>query len=278
MEFVEKFLEITRKKDSLLCIGLDTDIEKIPENMLKEDDPIFSFNKHIIDETSDFVSAFKINTAFYEASGEKGWISLNNTINYISEDVIRIADIKRGDIGNTAKKYAVAFLSKLKFDAVTVNPYLGCDSMIPFIEYRDKGVFILCLTSNSGAMDFQKLKVDGKYLYQVVAEKVLNLNKYRNCGLIVGATFPEELKNIRETAPDIPFLIPGIGAQGGDLESTVQYGTDSNGEMAIINSSRCIIYKSSGDDFAKAARGAAEELREKINLLRRRKQKNYVKS
>lgn len=274
MEFVEKFLEITGKKDSLLCIGLDTDIEKIPENLLKEDDPVFSFNKLIIDETSDFVSAYKINTAFYEINGDKGWRSLKKTIDYISENVIRIADIKRGDIGNTAKKYAGAFLSKLKFDAVTVNPYLGCDSITPFIEYRDKGVFILCLTSNAGALDFQKLKVDGKYLYQVVAEKVLNLNKYGNCGLVVGATFPEELENIREIAPDIPFLIPGIGAQGGDLEKTIQYGTDSNGEMAIINSSRGIIYKSGGDDFARAARSAAEELREKINLLRRRKKKN----
>jgi len=269
MTFFEKLLEITRKKDSLLCIGLDTDIEKIPEKLLKEDDPVFSFNKLIIDETCDLVCAYKINTAFYEVNGEKGWISLNKTSKYISEDVIKIADVKRGDIGNTAKKYASAFLSKLEFDAVTVNPYLGYDSIIPFIEYRDKGVFILCLTSNAGAQDFQKLKVDGKYLYQVVAEKVLSFNKYRNCGLVVGATFPEELRNIREIAPDMPFLIPGIGAQGGDLEKTVKFGTDSNGEMAIINSSRGIIYKSSGEDFARAARNAAEELRREINLLRK---------
>ena len=167
--------------------------------------------------------------------------------------------------------YAKAFFSELGADAVTVNPYLGGDSLTPFIEYSNKGVFILCLTSNPGAQDFQKLKINEKYLYQIIAEKVKIFNKNGNCGLVVGATFPEELKNIREIVPDMPFLIPGIGAQGGDLEKTIVYGTDSNNELALINSSRGIIYKSSGDDFAQAARKAAEELKNRINLFRKKK-------
>jgi orotidine-5'-phosphate decarboxylase len=271
MGFTEKLLEITRKKDSLLCIGLDTDIGKIPEKLLKEDDPVFSFNKSIIDETYEFASAYKLNTAFYEINGSNGWISLSKTLDYIPGNVIKIVDAKRGDVGNTASIYAKAILSNLKCDAVTVNPYLGYDSLIPFIEYKDKGIFILCLTSNVGSQDFQKLKVNGKYLYQIVAERVLEFNKYKNCGLVVGATFPEELKNVREIAPNLPFLIPGIGAQGGDLEKTVEYGTDSNGELVLINSSRGIIYKSKGEDFAKAASFAAEELKKKINFFRRKK-------
>jgi orotidine-5'-phosphate decarboxylase len=271
MGFTEKLLEITRKKDSLLCIGLDTDIGKIPEKLLKEDDPIFSFNKSIIDETYEFASAYKLNTAFYEINGSNGWISLSKTLDYIPGNVIKIVDAKRGDVGNTASIYAKAILSNLKCDAVTVNPYLGYDSLIPFIEYKDKGIFILCLTSNVGSQDFQKLKVNGKYLYQIVAERVLEFNKYKNCGLVVGATFPEELKNVREIAPNLPFLIPGIGAQGGDLEKTVEYGTDSNGELVLINSSRGIIYKSKGEDFAKAASFAAEELKKQINFFRRKK-------
>ena len=271
MKFVERLIEITRKKDSLLCIGLDTDTEKIPKKLANEKDRVFSFNKKIIDETNDLAAAYKINTAFYEANGVNGWISLSKTINYIPDDVIIIADVKRSDIGNTAKMYAKAFFSELEADAVTVNPYLGGDSLMPFIEYNDKGVFILCLTSNPGAQDFQKLKINEKFLYQIIAEKIKIINKNNNCGLVVGATFPEELKNIREIVPDMPLLIPGIGAQGGDLEKTIVYGTDSNNELALINSSRGIIYKSIGDDFAQAARKAAEELKNRINLFRKKK-------
>ncbi len=271
MKFVERLIEIIRKKNSLLCIGLDTDIENIPEKLSGEKDPVFSFNKDIIDKTHDLAAAYKINTAFYEVNGVKGWTSLTKTIDYIPDDVIIIADAKRGDIGNTAKRYARAFFTELKADAVTLNPYLGSDSLEPFIEYDDKGLFILCLTSNKGAQDFQKLKIDGKYLYQVVAEKVVELNKNGNCGLVVGATFPEEMKGIREIAHNLPILIPGIGAQGGDLEKTIYFGTDSKGELALINSSRGIIYSSKGDDFAQAARNAAEELKNQINIFRRKK-------
>ena len=272
MQFIEKLLNISRKNNSLVCVGLDTDIGKIPEKFLKDDDPVLSFNKCIIDRTCDIVSAYKVNSAFYEVYGEKGWLSFKNTISYIPKEVVTIADVKRGDIGNTAAHYAEAFLSRMGCDAVTVNPYLGHDSIIPFLEYKDKGVFILCLTSNIGSGDFQKLKVNGKYVYQIVAEKIIQLNEYKNCGLVVGATYPEELKLIRETAPDMPFLLPGIGAQGGDLQKTVEFGTDSNGELAVINSSRGIIYKSKGDDFADAARKAADELRNQINQARREKQ------
>jgi len=272
MKFVERLIEIIREKDSLLCIGLDTDIENIPDSIRSEEEPVFAFNKDIIDRTHDLAAAYKINSAFYEANGVKGWTSLAKTIDYIPDDVIVIADVKRGDIGNTAKRYARAVFSELKADAATLNPYLGSDSLAPFIEYGDNGLFILCLTSNRGAEDFQKLKVDGKYLYQVVAEKVVELNKNGNCGLVVGATFPEEMKSIREIAHNLPILIPGIGAQGGDLEKTVYFGTDSKSELALINSSRGIIYRSKGDDFAQAARNAAEELRNQINIFRRKKE------
>ena len=271
MRFADKLLEITRKRDSLLCIGLDTDPGKIPDKLRREEDPVFSFNKEIIDSTGDFAAAYKINTAFYEAMGERGWTSLEKTISYIPDTILKIADVKRGDIGNTAKKYAEAFLSNIECDAVTVSPYLGFDSVKPFLEYSNKGVFILCLTSNESSKDFQKLSVEGKPLYHIVAEKVMEWNTGGNCGLVVGATHPDELESVRNIAPDIPFLIPGIGAQGGDLEKTIYSGTNENGEMVLINSSRGIIYNSRGDDFAEAARKAAEELRNEINRLRKTK-------
>jgi len=267
MKFVDKLLRASRKNDSLVCVGLDPDPALLPENI-----SVFEFNKAIIDATADLVCAYKLNFAFYEALGTEGYDILKYSLNCIPEDIVVIGDAKRGDIGNTARAYAAATFDRLGFDAATVNPYLGYDSIKPFLEYEDKGVLILCRTSNPGSADFQSLcfEADGKSspLFELVADKAEQWNEYGNIGLVVGATYPEELKLIRQQHPDMPLLIPGIGAQGGDLEKAVRYGTDANGKKAIINSSRQIIYASKGDDFATAAHQAAAELRGRINRFR----------
>ncbi len=267
MNFIEKLIIAARKNNSLLCVGLDPDPELMPANV-----GVFEFNKKIIDATSDLVCAYKLNFAFYEALGEMGFNILKQTVDYIASDIPAIGDAKRGDIGSTAKAYARAIFDNLNFDAATVNPYLGFDGVEPFIRYRDKGVFILCRTSNPGALDFQALRCElggqGYPLFQLVARKAAEWNKYGNIGLVVGATCPEELRLIRQSYPDMPLLIPGIGAQGGDTALAVRYGVDSKGEKAIINSSRQIIYASQEKDFAKAARKAASELRDQINYYR----------
>lgn len=270
MRFVEKLLNASRKNNSLVCVGLDTDLQKIPRHLLKREDPTLAFNQKIIDSTSDLVCAYKPNMAFYEAQGARGWESLRKTCEYIPQEIPIIIDAKRGDIGNTARMYAKAFFEGLKGDAVTVNPYMGEDAVSPFLEYEGKCALVLCLTSNEGARDFQLSKVDGKPLYEIVAEKVLSWNEKGNCGLVVGATHPEQLKRIREIASSLPILIPGIGAQAGDVESTVKFGTDENGELAIINSSRGILYASSQEDFDQAARNEASRLRDSINLYRKK--------
>ncbi|UCB52100.1 MAG: orotidine-5'-phosphate decarboxylase [Candidatus Zixiibacteriota bacterium] len=268
MRFVEKLLNASRKNNSLVCVGLDTDPQRIPRHLLKEEDPTFAFNQKIIDSTSDLACAYKPNMAFYEAQGSRGWESLKKTCEYIPEEIPVIIDAKRGDIGNTARMYAKAIFEELKGDAVTVNPYMGQDAVSPFLEYEGKCALVLCLTSNEGAKDFQLSLVDGKPLYEIVAEKVLSWNEKGNCGLVVGATHPEQLKRIREIASTLPILIPGIGAQAGDVESTVKFGTDENGELAIINSSRGILYASQQEDFDQAARNEALRLRDAINLHR----------
>jgi orotidine-5'-phosphate decarboxylase len=227
---------------------------------------ILEFNRGIIDATADLVCAYKPNLAFYEAFGLEGLVALEKTVKYIPEGIPVIGDAKRGDIGNTARRYAEALFSAFGFDAATLNPYLGYDSVEPFLEYPDKGVFILCRTSNPGALDFQALRCGDVPLYEVVAQKAKEWDRYGNIGLVVGATYPEELRRIRQLCPQMPLLIPGLGAQGGDLASTVRYGIDNRGEMAIINSSRQIIYASRGEDFAIAARKAALELRDQINI------------
>lgn len=264
MNFIEKLINATQKNKSLLCVGLDPDPESMPSGI-----GIFEFNRAIIDATSDLVCAYKPNLAFYEALGNEGLDALRSTTKYIPADIPVIGDAKRGDIGNTAKAYAWAIFKGFGFDAATVNPYLGFDSIDPFIQYRDKGVFILCRTSNTGAVDFQALRceAEGSFspLFELVARKAEQWNIHGNIGLVVGATYPEELRLIRQRHPDIPLLIPGIGAQGGALGSTVRYGVDSNGEKAIINSSRQIIYASRENDFAKTARQAAAALRDEIN-------------
>jgi orotidine-5'-phosphate decarboxylase len=262
MKFVEKLVSANRKNNSLVCVGLDSDPEQIPGGM-----SVFEFNKAIIDATADLVCAYKPNLAFYETRGAAGFDDLKRTVDYVPDGIPVIADAKRGDIGNTARAYARALFEHFGFDATTVSPYLGFDSLEPFIEYRDKAIFILCRTSNPGAVDFQSLACgkDGEPLYEVIAGKAGEWNRYDNIGLVVGATYPEELKRIRRLQPDMPLLIPGIGAQGGDLETTVRYGVDSRGEKAVINSSRQIIFASKEKDFAVAARKAAQALRDGIN-------------
>jgi orotidine-5'-phosphate decarboxylase len=267
MKFTEKLDAAVKKNNSLLCIGLDIDLKKIPSSLLNKDDPIFDFNKAIIDATRDFVCAYKPNIAFYEMYGIYGMQALIRTIEYASDDMPVILDAKRGDVGHTASAYAKSIFEIYKADATTINPYMGYDSVEPFLEYKDKGIFILCLTSNVGHKDFQVLGKE-EPLYKLVAKHVKEWDVSGNCGLVVGATNPEELKEIRKTVGDMPILIPGVGTQQGDLPSSVRNGVNKKGERAIINSSRSIIYASSGDDFAGAARAAARKLKEDINTYR----------
>lgn len=266
MKFIEKLTRARIENNSLVCIGLDPDPSLMPEKI-----GVLAFCRDIIDATSDLVCAYKPNLAFFEALGNDGLSILNTVVRHIPDHVPVIGDGKRGDIGNTAKAYARALFDNMGFDAVTVSPYLGYDSLETFIEYRDRGVFVLCRTSNAGGADFQSVpcQYNGQVLplYRLVARRVSEWNKYGNLGLVVGATCPEELKVIRQEHPHMTLLIPGVGAQGGELESVVRYGTDSNGTNALINSSRQIIYASRGSDFAEASQKAALALRDSINRL-----------
>ena len=270
MSFTDKLNQTILRKNSLLCVGLDTVLEKIPQHIKSRENPLFQFNKAIIDATADFATAFKVNTAFYEAYGIEGWQALKETFDYLPAHVIKIADAKRGDIGNTSKMYARSLFEWLGADAITVNPLMGGDSVSPFLEDPEKGVFFLCLTSNPGSADLQHFSNGREKLYQQIIRLVKSWNTKGNCGLVVGATHPEELGQIREQADELPFLIPGIGAQGGDLDASVKNGMDENGVGAIFNSSRAIIYASQAEDFAKAVRKAAEET---VNALENAKQK-----
>jgi orotidine-5'-phosphate decarboxylase len=262
MKFTDKLLNASRKNKSWLCIGLDPDPELMPKV------EVLQFNKAIIEATCDLVCAYKPNLAFYEALGVEGLAILEKTIKCVPGHIPVIGDAKRGDIGNTARAYARALFSVLGFDAATVNPYLGFDSIEPFIDYQDKGVFILCRTSNKGATDFQDLRTDGLPLYEAVAKKAQQWNIHGNIGLVVGATYPEELEKVRSICPEMPLLIPGVGAQGGELASAVGRGVDAQGENAIINVSRQILYASKEKDFAQAARNVAEKIRHQINDCR----------
>ncbi|MCX6003313.1 MAG: orotidine-5'-phosphate decarboxylase [Chloroflexi bacterium] len=266
MNFVGKLNVAVKKNRSLVCVGLDTSPELIPSGMT-----VFEFNKAIIDATVDLVCAYKTNIAFYEAQGGKGLDALYKTVKHIPKDIPVIVDAKRGDIGNTSAAYAKALFDYFNFDAVTVSPYLGFDSIEPFLKYKEKGVIILCRTSNKGAADFQSLlcQFEGKTLplYEVVAIKASQWDTNHNVGLVVGATYPEELKTIRQTHPDMPILIPGVGTQGGDLALAVRYGIDAHNRGIIINSSRGIIYASKGADFASAAQRATQTLHDEINKV-----------
>jgi len=267
MSFIDKLLNASRRHESLVCIGLDPDPALLPDGL-----DALEFGQAIIEATADQVCAFKLNLAFYEALGEEGQRILLETRRRIPEGVLAIGDGKRADIGNSSKAYARALFDQLGFDAITVNPYLGFDALEPFIEYKERGVFVLCRTSNPGSADFQLLTCDygGKrsLLYEVVAQEAARHNRYGNIGLVVGAAQPGALRNLRKAHPDLPILIPGIGAQGGDLAMAVSSGIDASGERAIICSSRQIIYASNGPDFAQAARRAAKELRAQINACR----------
>jgi orotidine-5'-phosphate decarboxylase len=264
VNFVEKLNWAIEKNRSLVCVGLDTSPELIPPGM-----SVFDFNKAIIDATADLVCAYKPNLAFYEAQGEKGLDTLYRTVQYVPKTIPIIGDAKRGDIGNTSEAYAKALFDRIGLDAATVSPYLGFDSVEPFLKNKDKFAFILCRTSNKGAADFQSLlcQYEGEMrpLYEVVALKASQWNTNGNVGLVVGATYPEELKTIRQAHSDMVILIPGVGAQGGDLKLAVNYGIDKNQRGIIINSARQIIYVSRGADFAIAARRAAQTLRDEIN-------------
>ncbi len=268
--FQEKLIHSIRKNNSLVCVGLDVDKEKMPTFLFESSqDPYVEFTTSIIKETKDFVCAYKPNLAFFEALGSKGDRILRKTLAAIPNDIIVILDGKRNDIGNTAKKYAQSLFEELNGDAATVNPYLGIDGVKPFLDYQDKCSFLLCRTSNPSARDFQDLKIENEALYIHVAKTIRKWEKFGCCGLVAGATYPEELRNLRKLMGDnSPFLIPGIGKQGGDVEKTVKYGTNKEGELAVINSSRGIIYASDGEDFAEAARKETKKLRDIINKFR----------
>lgn len=271
MKFIEKLLQRAGSVNSWVCVGLDPVIEQLPESIRSHPKPVEEFNRQIVHATKDVVCAYKLNLAFYESSGIAGWKSLEETLRAIPSDVVTIADGKRGDIGNTSKQYARSLFEQWGFDAQTVNPYLGMDALEPFLSYSEKGIFVLCLTSNPGAADFQRLMIGKEPLFCRVAEKVIEYNRNGNCGLVVGATQAEDLPTIRKIAPSLPFLIPGIGAQGGDLAAAILEGTDKNGNLALINASRSILYASEGADFAAQAHNAAIELRDQINHYRKQK-------
>lgn len=270
MNFNEKLQRIVNKNNSLVCVGLDIDKDRMPKFLFeKRKNPYLDFNKKIIDSTKDQVCAYKLNMAFYEVLGKKGIDLLEKTIEYIPNDIVVILDGKRNDIGNTARKYAQSLFETLKADAVTINPYLGKDGIVPFLEYKNKCSFILCRTSNPSAIDIQDAKISASPLYELVANKIKEWNIFFNCGAVVGATYPSELKKIRGILGDeIPLLIPGIGAQGGDIEKTVEYGTNKNKQNAIINSSRGIIYADTSKDFPKVSRYKATQLKDEINRFR----------
>jgi orotidine-5'-phosphate decarboxylase len=266
MNRAELFNQI-QQKSSFLCVGLDPDLAKIPKHLLSDPDPIFSFCRAIVEETADFAVAYKPNIAFFEALGPKGWESLQKVLEIIPNDIFTIADAKRGDIGNTSKLYAKAFFETMNFDSITVAPYMGKDSVSPFLEFQNKWVILLALTSNAGSADFQLISdAHGKPLYQSVLEKSQEWGSPENLMYVVGATRGELIGEVRKIAPEHFFLVPGVGAQGGSLSEVAKYGMNSACGL-LVNSSRGIIYASSGKDFAQAARIEAQKLQEEMKSL-----------
>lgn len=266
----QELIQQIKAKRSFLCIGLDVDLEKIPPHLLKCDDPIFEFNKAIIDATHDLAVAYKPNTAFYEAYGLKGWESLSKTIAYLNKNhpsIFTIADAKRGDIGNTSTRYAKAFFDDMNFDSVTVAPYMGSDSVEPFLAFKDKFTIMLALTSNKGGLDFQVLEdASGTTLYEKVLKTSLQWQNSEQLMYVVGATRPDYFQKIRKIVPDHFLLVPGVGAQGGDLQGVCQYGLNNDIGL-LINSSRGIIYASSKEDFAEKARESAKKLQHEMQTI-----------
>ena len=275
MHFVEKLLAASRQHNSLLCVGLDPEFERLPVSLrnLPPEQAITHFCRAIIEATAPFVCAFKPNMAFFEVLGPSGMHVFQEVLAAIPAHIPIIVDAKRGDLGNTARHYATTVFDIYGCDAVTINPYLGYDSVAPFLAYEEKGIILLCRTSNPSARDFQDLLVSGedgqtRPLYEIVAQRIQTWNKFGNCGLVVGATYPQELQTIRSLCPDLPILIPGVGSQGGDLEASVKAGVDRGGERAILAVSRSILYADSGDNYVDAARQEAQILRDRMNAAR----------
>ena len=268
MSALKKLTASMEKHKSMLCVGLDLDPKRLPKEYGETISGMARFALRVIEATSDIVAAYKPNFAFYEALGPEGMSLLKLICDRIPDDTIIILDGKRGDIGNSGEFYARACFEIYGADWVTVHPYMGYDSLRPFLSYRDRGAFILCLTSNPGARDFQRLEAYNKPLYLHVARKVASWDKESNCGLVVGATYPEQLADIREAAEEMPLLIPGVGAQGGDLEKAVRNGTAEFRKPALINVSRSVLYASEEDDFDRAARAVVEQLNGEINSFR----------
>lgn len=265
----EKLISEIKRKKSFLCIGLDVDVNKMPSHLLNSINPIFEFNKAIIDATHKLCIAYKPNIAFYEAYGQKGWEALKNTIEYLNNnypEIFTIADAKRGDIGNTSKMYAKAFFEDLGFDSVTVAPYMGKDSVEPFLEFKDNHTILLALTSNEGSSDFQSLKFNNSSLYESVLKTSKNWINSDKLMYVVGATKAEYLKDIRKIVPDNFLLVPGVGKQGGDLNKVCEYGLNSQIGL-IVNSSREIIYASKGLDFPQKAAQKARDLQQKMEKI-----------
>lgn len=259
----QQLVEQIFKKQSYLCVGLDTDITKIPKHLLTEADPVFAFNKAIIDATKDLCVAYKINTAFYEALGVKGWEAMENTVRYIGDEHFKIADAKRGDIGNTSNQYAKAFFETLPFDSITVAPYMGEDSVKPFLQYGGKWAIVLGLTSNKGAEDFELQKTGDELLYEKVLQKVSGWGTPDNLMFVIGATQADEFINIRKLTPDHFYLVPGVGAQGGSLKEISEKAMNKDCGL-LVNASRAIIYASDKDDFGIRAREVAYSYRQQM--------------
>ena len=268
MNFQEKLNKAVARNNSLLCVGLDPDPDKLPASARGRDNPVLYFNRQIIDATADLVCAYKPNFAFFGSLGNAGWATLKATLEHIPASIPVILDAKVGDIGSTAEHYARMFLDELDADALTVNPYMGRDAVEPFLKRREKGVFLLCLTSNKGADDFEKQNLKDGPLYQRVARKAREWSPAGNCGLVVGATQPEAIQGIRALVPDRPLLVPGVGAQGGDLETAVVNGQDACGGGILINASRAVLYAAADANFGAAARQVADQLRRQINACR----------
>lgn len=263
----QELIEQIREKRSFLCVGLDTDLSKIPPFLLETEDPIFEFNKAIIDATKDYAVAYKPNIAFYECYGPQGWKSLQKTIEYIPKNIFTIADAKRGDIGNTSTYYAKTFFEYLDCDSVTVAPYMGEDSVTPFLDFDNKWVILLALTSNKGALDFQMIKDDqGEELFKKVLKRSCEWGTPENLMFVVGATRAEGIGEVRKLVPDHFFLVPGVGAQGGSLQDVSDYGWNKDCGL-LVNSSRGIIYASSGDDFAERAAEEAKKLQQEMEAI-----------
>jgi orotidine-5'-phosphate decarboxylase len=261
----QTLIQQIRTKKSYLCVGLDSDITKIPQHLLKHEDPVFEFNKAIIDATKDLCVSYKINTAFYEANGLKGWQSMEKTLNYIPKDIFTIADAKRGDIGNTSTQYAKAFFNAMQFDSITVAPYMGKDSVKPFLDFENKWTIVLGLTSNEGAFDFQYLKNENQELFKNVIQKVASWGTNENLMFVIGATKTAQLKEVREIIPNHFLLVPGVGAQGGSLEEVSKIGMNADVGL-LVNASRQIIFASNGEDFAEKARTEAMKLQAEMAM------------